>query len=449
MLSTGAFNALLKTLEEPPEHVKFFFATTEPGKIPITVLSRCQKFEFAGIRPEQITNALVAICEREGVQTDQNALMTVARRAAGSMRDAQSLLEQLLSSGHTRLTEDLIHQSLGLAPDERVLDLIDAMVDHKAADVLTIVDQAISSGTQAVDLLSALLDFLRDVMVLSSGAGSKLLESSPNTRARLAAIAERWPLDTVLLTLQILSESRSRMRGNSQPRLLLEIALCRAARLENFTELSELIGRLDGAPSSTSPAGSHTSPPSVKKKPLREPEESDKPVQNGLIRPTEPSRTKPDTQTVILTATAVPSPLLNGATALTPDTILQAWEQVAAQVDANLGKHLLRFNTFHLIEPEMVQVNVPPMYGFSADACEAAENFVKIEASLRSVLARSVQLQFVRQSQDKATVRRESPTATKALKHTDLDSDELVQDLVKLFEARPIHVEIEDETDPA
>src|SRR5207248_9449074 len=96
MLSTGAFNALLKTLEEPPELVKFFLATTEPNKIPITVLSRCQRYDFAGIAPEQIVATLAAICDREHVAAEAEALRTVARRANGSMRDAQSLLEQLL-----------------------------------------------------------------------------------------------------------------------------------------------------------------------------------------------------------------------------------------------------------------------------------------------------------------------------------------------------------------
>src|SRR5205807_1639894 len=99
MLSTGAFNALLKTLEEPPEHVKFFFATTEPNKIPVTVLSRCQRYDFAGIAPEQVVETLTTICDREGVAAEPEALRVVARRASGSMRDAQSLLEQLLSAG--------------------------------------------------------------------------------------------------------------------------------------------------------------------------------------------------------------------------------------------------------------------------------------------------------------------------------------------------------------
>src|SRR5262249_51682885 len=118
MLSTAAFNALLKTLEEPPEHVKFFFATTEPGKTPITDPSRWQRYDFAGTAPGAIVDSLAEICAREAVEADREALQIVARRAGGSMRDAQSLLEQLLASGGGRLTADLVHRALGTAPDD-------------------------------------------------------------------------------------------------------------------------------------------------------------------------------------------------------------------------------------------------------------------------------------------------------------------------------------------
>src|SRR5207244_3526120 len=151
MLSTAAFNALLKTLEEPPEHVKFLFATTEAHKVPITVLSRCQKFELAPIGPDAIAGSLAAICHREGVEADPDALRTIARRAAGSMRDAQSLLEQLLSSGDRRVTSEDVHRILGMAADERVLDLLDALAARDAAATLTVLDRAVAAGVQPAD----------------------------------------------------------------------------------------------------------------------------------------------------------------------------------------------------------------------------------------------------------------------------------------------------------
>ena len=130
MLSTGAFNALLKTLEEPPSHVKFFFATTEANKIPITVLSRCQRYDFAGITPEAIVASLKEICTREHVEAEPEALQVVARRASGSMRNAQSLLEQLLSSSGSRLTVEVVHALLGTPSDERLLAVLEALADR-------------------------------------------------------------------------------------------------------------------------------------------------------------------------------------------------------------------------------------------------------------------------------------------------------------------------------
>ena len=136
MLSTGAFNALLKTLEEPPPHVKFFFATTEANKIPITVLSRCQRYDFAGITPEVIARTLGEICAQEGVAAEPEALQVVARRAGGSLRDAQSLLDRLLASGSPRLTVEVVHGLLGTASDERLLAMLEALADHDAAAAL-------------------------------------------------------------------------------------------------------------------------------------------------------------------------------------------------------------------------------------------------------------------------------------------------------------------------
>ncbi len=273
MLSTGAFNALLKTLEEPPEHVKFFFATTEANKIPITVLSRCQRYDFAGIAPESIVATLAEIGTREGVEAEPEALRTVARRAAGSMRDAQSLLDQLLSSSNGRLTVEEVHRLLGTASDERLLDLIDALADHDAAAVLTQVDRAVREGVQPTDLLNGLLEFLRDVMVLSTGAEGALLAATPRQRPRLQALVDRWPIDAILAALQIVAEARGRLRGSPHGRTLVELALVRVARLEDLSELGELIARLAALESgAVPPASANLAAPSAGKKKSTPPE---------------------------------------------------------------------------------------------------------------------------------------------------------------------------------
>ena len=153
MLTPPAFNALLKTLEEPPEHVKFIFCTTEATKIPITILSRCQRFDFAGISTRSIFDRLRQIAAAEGVEADDEALEILARRAAGSMRDSQSLLEQLLASASQRITVADVHGMLGTAGDQRLADMVKSMVGRNAAAVLRELDAAAQEG---VDV--ALLD---------------------------------------------------------------------------------------------------------------------------------------------------------------------------------------------------------------------------------------------------------------------------------------------------
>jgi DNA polymerase-3 subunit gamma/tau len=257
MLSTGAFNALLKTLEEPPQHVKFFFATTEAGKIPITVLSRCQRYDFAGITSELIATSLSVICLREKVDAEPEALQAVARRAGGSLRDAQSLLDRLLASGTERLSVEVVHGLLGTASDERLLDLLSALADHDSAAALGLVEQGANEGVQPAELLSGLIEFIRDAMVMAAGAESMLLSVTPRQRPRLKQIVERWSLDSILAALQVLGEARARMRGSAHGRLLVEMALVRVAQLENLINVSSMVEQLtaleSGSPATSRP----------------------------------------------------------------------------------------------------------------------------------------------------------------------------------------------------
>jgi DNA polymerase-3 subunit gamma/tau len=253
MLTTGAFNALLKTLEEPPPHVKFFFATTEAGKIPITVLSRCQRYDFAGITPEVITASLSEICVQERVDAEPEALQVVARRAGGSLRDAQSLLDRLLASGTERLTVEVVHGLLGTASDERLLDLLTALADHDSAAALRLVDQGANEGVQPAELLGGLIEFVRDAMVLANGAETLMLAVTPRQRPRLKQIVQRWTLDSILAALQILGEARARLRGSVHGRLLVEMALVRVAQLQDLVNLNSMVERLSALESGLPP----------------------------------------------------------------------------------------------------------------------------------------------------------------------------------------------------
>jgi DNA polymerase-3 subunit gamma/tau len=245
MLTKEAFNALLKTLEEPPEHVKFVFCTTEPGKIPVTVLSRCQRFDFAPVMTQQIVERLQYIVQQEGATADLASLELLARRAAGSMRDSQSLLEQLLSFVNEPITVDHVHAMLGTARDERLQSILAAVNARDAAEALASLDQALREGVDAGQLGEQLVGSMRDMMAALVGCpGELLLQHAPSQLADLKAAAETWGLPGVLAAVQILDQAIARMRQSVHGRVLLEVALVRIAQLENLQSLAELIGQV-------------------------------------------------------------------------------------------------------------------------------------------------------------------------------------------------------------
>jgi DNA polymerase-3 subunit gamma/tau len=440
MLSTGAFNALLKTLEEPPEHVKFFFATTEPNKIPITVLSRCQRYDFAGIAPEQIVDSLAAICEREGVQADRDALQVVARRASGSMRDAQSLLEQLLSFGNRQLTAEIVHQALGIAPDERVLDLVDALAEHDPARALQLLASSVASGVQPVDLLNGALEFLRDVMVLAAGADVTPLAASPSQRGRMEAVAKRWALDSILAAMQILAEARARLRGSPHARLLVETALCRVARLEDFTQLEELLGRLSALES-----GNGSAP--AKKKLTTDESRPFAPVSPPVPMPGPPPPAPPADSLAPQANGAAPAPERLQPPPLTVEAVEAGWQDLLKRVGPALGVPLSQVKPSRVEAPDRLVIEVPASYNWVAEKCDSPESRARIEASLNALLRCTVSVRFERVEPDSESA---APAAVPVAARADeLAADPLVKQVVDLFDARRIRVDLEEQASEA
>jgi DNA polymerase-3 subunit gamma/tau len=276
MLSKSAFNALLKTLEEPPEHVKFIFATTESNKIPITILSRCQRYDFAGIDSQAIHTRLAEIATAEGVAADPDALSIIAIRAAGSMRDSQSLLEQLLSTGAKQITATDVTSLLGLAPAARLGRLVEPLVEHNAAAALTELDVALAEGAEPGQLIDQLLGYFRDVLTQAVGCSeSQLLYALPAQREEIRSVAERLGVETLLAISQVLDQAAARMRVSTQVRTLAEMALVRICQLQNLDDLASLVAQVvsgevrEAAPAAAAVAKKNeiASPPMVRPTP--------------------------------------------------------------------------------------------------------------------------------------------------------------------------------------
>ena len=245
MLTKEAFNALLKTLEEPPPNVKFVFCTTEPNKVPDTILSRCQRFDFGTIETSNIKARLSHIAQAEGVEVHDEALELVARRAAGSMRDSQSIFDQLLAFGEEHISAVDVHRLLGTASDDRLIDIGQALVERDKAKAIDSFHAALDGGVQLGELTDQLLFYLRDLMILASEATSVgLLSVAPISRELLQKQAGTWGLQSIVAAMQILSDAKGRMQRVTYGRALAELALVRIAMLEDLTDIGGLIDKL-------------------------------------------------------------------------------------------------------------------------------------------------------------------------------------------------------------
>jgi DNA polymerase-3 subunit gamma/tau len=228
MLSTAAFNALLKTLEEPPEHAIFILATTEVHKIPATVLSRCQRHEFRRVSVAQLVAHLRHKAEEEGFAVDDDALLLIARQATGSVRDAISLLDQLSSTGE-RVTLAEAQETLGTATSEAVVELVEAVLARDAADGLSCIHRALDGGSDARQFARQMVDYLRGLLLVRmNNAG--LIDATAEVRAQMATQAGRFELERLVEVIRLFNEAANDARSAWQPGLGLELALAEAVR---------------------------------------------------------------------------------------------------------------------------------------------------------------------------------------------------------------------------
>jgi DNA polymerase-3 subunit gamma/tau len=247
MLSAAAANALLKTLEEPPAHVVFILATTEPQRVLPTIRSRTQHFDFTLLSIEELQGHLAWILEQEGVEAAPEAIALVARRAAGSDRDALSLLDQALALGSGRLDTDQVLAIFGDTPFSRRIEVLEAIAADDAAGAVTAVDAAMTSGVDARRLADDLLKTLRDAFVLAAGAGRVPYDGPADEIARLRELGTAFGPAGLTRAIEMLGQTIVDVRGPAapDPRLILEVAIVRLARRESRTSLEALLERVE------------------------------------------------------------------------------------------------------------------------------------------------------------------------------------------------------------
>ena len=265
MLTQEAFNALLKTLEEPPPHVVFVFATTQPLKVPDTIVSRCQRFDFRRIGAAEISGRLRDICKTDGYACEESALEVISRRAEGSMRDAESLLEQVLAFSGGKATEAEIAPIVGLRGSDVVLKVVKAVAAGDRRAVMELVGEAMDGGIDPGDLAAAVMEHIRFMMVASIDAESRELKSlGEKLREETIRSAEALSTEHLLTMLTMLTQSETSIKRSTHQRYILEAVLLRMASIGSLVNIKDVIATVEkmktgGGASGKKGAGGHTS----------------------------------------------------------------------------------------------------------------------------------------------------------------------------------------------
>ena len=244
MLTLPAFNALLKTLEEPPPHVKFLFATTESNKVPITILSRCQRFDFKRIPLDQLAGQLKHIAKQEGVTIGDSAVSLIARASEGSMRDAQSLLDQVISFTGKTVSGELVHKILGIIDRETLLSATKAVIEGNVAKCIEIIEELYNHGYDLKDFYRLLMHQFRMLLFCTLLPDFKPIEMTEADAAELRKQAGSAGETKLQMYLDFLIHREENMRQSSYPRLILETTLIKLCRVEDFLSLSDILKHL-------------------------------------------------------------------------------------------------------------------------------------------------------------------------------------------------------------
>lgn len=241
MLSTSAFNALLKILEEPPAHLLFVFATTESHKVPATIVSRCQRFDFRRMEINDIVHQLSIIAKKEGIQIDEESLITIAKKADGSMRDSQSIFDQVVALCGRDIKYSEMAKALHLLDEEFFFNLSDAIANKDTAKAFELTQLVISQGYEIQETLSGLLEHFRNILTTIVTKSTNLISTSEDFKKRYLESANKFSKSDILRYIQIINSTEQAIKYLPQPRIRFELAIINMAEMDKTLEIKNLI----------------------------------------------------------------------------------------------------------------------------------------------------------------------------------------------------------------
>ncbi len=244
MLTNEAFNALLKTLEEPPSHAVFIFATTEIHRVPATILSRCQRFDFKRIALNTIISHLKTICASEKIEIDDDAVLQIAKKADGSMRDSQSILDQIISFSGQKITLNEVEQSIGVINQEIFFEISDKIHGQDLKGILLIARELFTSGIDLTELMLGLEEHFRNMLVAVSMGSVELLDVADSFSEKYKEQMERFDENDLVAYLNILSQTLAEMKWAQQPYLKFELALVKMAKMPAAKSIEQILEKM-------------------------------------------------------------------------------------------------------------------------------------------------------------------------------------------------------------
>lgn len=245
MLTTESFNALLKTLEEPPEHTIFIFATTDVHKVPLTIISRCQRFDFRRIEMSVIKNRLKEIANAEGIEIDDLALTLIAKKADGALRDAQSLFDQIISFSGQKVESEMLSQMLNLIDEEVYFKISDAILEKDFNNAFNITQKIYENGWNFIDFLNGLNEHFRNIMTVVIRKKVDLIETAEVYKEKYLEYSDKFSEGDLLRILSFINKTQYEIKSSSNQKLKVEVALCQLIGLERSSTISELISKMN------------------------------------------------------------------------------------------------------------------------------------------------------------------------------------------------------------
>lgn len=401
MLSTGAFNALLKTLEEPPSYVIFILATTEPHKIPATILSRCQRFDFKPVRINDIMKRLESICEDIGIKTEEEALRLISLNSDGALRDALSILEQCISYTEDTLTYTNVVNILGMVNYEFIFDLVDKIAEKDTSSVLTLINDILMEGKDAGILMKDIISHFRSILLAKMNVQLDELLTLPEERQdRLRQQGALFTINQITSFIYNLSDIESKLKYSAQPKTLIEIGivgLCSKALDDSLEGLIERVQDLERKLAS----GNFKVEPHYNKSQISTPQNRSSHKTQPIEEKQEYKQPESSPPSVDANESTAEEPVHSGAP-LNFDAIKESWQQILEELrkekKAQIQALLMEGNLVKL-DKDVLIIGFKDGFGFHREALDKEKTKEYINGIIKRLTGQNVRLSFVMEDQ--------------------------------------------------